>query len=421
MFSPRAVLDRLRGTPPNARVLAVSTFVGSTGTGLFLASSALFFTRVVGLTPAEVGFGLSTGSALGFAATVPVGRLADRFGARKVFLILNALRGAGYFGYLFVHGFAQFMCVACVLLTADRTAPPVNQAMVGQLFSGSERARVAAVVRSIRNLGFTVGIGVSALALATGTAAAFRWLVGLNALSFLVTVVLLARLRVPPPAGPQQRPADAKEAPARAPWRHPLFVVLTVANGVLMLHDTVLTLLVPLWVSNHTATPTWLVSVLLMLNTVLAIAFQLRVTKQADTVPAAVRAFRRCGLVLAGGCLCFAAATFLDHVALAVAALVLGMVLHTAGELLQTAASWTVSFALAPEEQQGRFLAFFWLGSSGKDIAGPTLGLGLMALTGAGGWLVLAGAFLAAGLVCAAVSAPRQPAGQGAQAALIKT
>ncbi|MFI9273180.1 MFS transporter [Kitasatospora sp. NPDC052896] len=421
MFSPRAVIDRLRGTSPNARVLAVSTFVGSTGTGLFLASSALFFTRVVGLTPAEVGLGLSVGGALGFAATVPVGRLADRFGARRVFLVLNALRGAGYFSYLFVHGFAQFMCVACVLLTADRTAPPVNQAMVGQLFSGGERTKVAAVVRGIRNLGYTMGIGLSGLALATGTATAFRWLVGLNALSFLCTVVLLARLRVLPAADPHLRRADPKEPPTRAPWRHPAFVVLTVANGVLMLHDTVLTLLLPLWVSNHTATPTWIVSMLLMLNTVLAILFQLRVTKRADTVPAAVGAFRRCGLVLAGGCLCFAAATFLDHVALAVAALVLGMVLHTAGELLQTAASWTVSFAAAPEEQQGRFLAFFWLGSSGKDIVGPTLGLGLMTLAGAGGWLVLAVVFLLAGLACAAASTPGQPTRPGAPVALITT
>ena len=59
-----------RGTP---RVLAAAELAGSIGNGAFYACSALFFTRIVGLSAAEVGVALTVGWASGMLAGVPLG------------------------------------------------------------------------------------------------------------------------------------------------------------------------------------------------------------------------------------------------------------------------------------------------------------------------------------------------------------
>jgi hypothetical protein len=68
--------------PPDrpGRVLAASTFVSAVGFGAFAASSAIFFTRSVGLSAAEVGAGLATGACDGWRgrASRPGPRRADR-------------------------------------------------------------------------------------------------------------------------------------------------------------------------------------------------------------------------------------------------------------------------------------------------------------------------------------------------------
>ena len=53
----RAALAEQLPSGPAARRLAFLSLIDSVGTGLFLAGSALFFSRVVGLSTAQIGFG----------------------------------------------------------------------------------------------------------------------------------------------------------------------------------------------------------------------------------------------------------------------------------------------------------------------------------------------------------------------------
>jgi MFS family permease len=63
--------------------------VDATGTGLYLAGSALFFTQIIGLSAAQVGLGLSVAGVLGILSPIPFGKLADRWGPRAVLLLLQ--------------------------------------------------------------------------------------------------------------------------------------------------------------------------------------------------------------------------------------------------------------------------------------------------------------------------------------------
>ena len=72
-------------TPGPMRTFAAVTLVNTIGNGLLATAVVLYFTRVVGLSGAHVGVGLTIAGALGLLVGVPLGHVADRTGPREVF------------------------------------------------------------------------------------------------------------------------------------------------------------------------------------------------------------------------------------------------------------------------------------------------------------------------------------------------
>ncbi|TWG02911.1 MFS transporter [Streptomyces brevispora] len=388
--------DRLTSAMPatrESRIIAVNALVGSMGTGMFLAGSALYFTRFAGLTATQLGVGLGIAGIMGIATTVPMGMLADRFGPRNVLLVVCIWRAIGYIAYLRVEGFTQFVFTACVLYIMDRAGQPLNQALVGRLITGTERNRTMGFIRSLRNLGFTVGFSLAGIALTTGSKTGFQLLFVGNAISFLFVFALITML---PKVGRTvvKDTGDAKDAkPLVPPSRDWRFVAATAANGVLFLHDAILITVLPLWVAEHTRSPIWMITVLVTTNTVITVVAQVRATRHINSLSSATRATTQSSVLLLFACVAFAVSGVVDTPAWAIVALTVALLLLTFGELLHSASSWEISFALSPEAAQGRYLAFFNVGFSAAEIAGPAVVLWLLTRTGPGGWLILAVCF----------------------------
>src|SRR5919107_51207 len=92
---------------PTLRVLAVATLVNTMGNGALLTTSALYFTHVIGLAPTQVGTALAVAAAVALFCQVPLGHLGDARGPREVLVVLTALarvatggRGVGFKAYL---------------------------------------------------------------------------------------------------------------------------------------------------------------------------------------------------------------------------------------------------------------------------------------------------------------------------------
>ena len=82
-----AVRDRLLrmiGPNPLVRSLAGQSVLSAFGEGAFLTGSAVFFTVIVGLSAQQVGLGLSIAALARFVMSVPLGRMADRVGAKRM-------------------------------------------------------------------------------------------------------------------------------------------------------------------------------------------------------------------------------------------------------------------------------------------------------------------------------------------------
>ncbi|MER6627902.1 MFS transporter [Streptomyces sp. NPDC000987] len=390
------------------RVLALAQLSHSIGDGAYYVTSALFFTRVVGLAPARVGLGLTLAWAAGSAAGVPLGRLADRRGPRGTAVLLASATAIAVASFLVVRGFVPFVAAACAYATAQSGLAAARQALLAGLVPAGERTGLLARLQSTLNAGLAVGAGLGGLALQAGTREAYLAVLALDAVSFATSAGMLSRLpSVPPAPSPtSSAPSPTSSAPSvpsvpvrrrdsRGVLRDRPYALLALLNAVLLLRMPVLSLGLPLWITERTGAPVWLVSALFVLNTVGVTLLQVRAARSVTGLASATRVLRRAGWVMFGACAVFALSAGVSPW-LAVGVLVLGAVLQVVAETGQSAGSWQLSFDLAPAGRVGEYQGFFGTGVTVARTLGPLVLTSLLVGWGAPGWLLLGGVTVAA-------------------------
>ncbi|MFJ8047963.1 MFS transporter [Streptomyces luteogriseus] len=396
MFEPFQVAGPIRA-------LAVMALVSALGTGFFLAGSALFFVKVVGLTPVETSIGMSAAGFTGFVAAPLLGQFSDRFGARRVYKVLTLVQAAMFLTYPWVSSFPLFVTVVCAVAAAEFGAVPAWASLVADCVPADIRVETRGKYRALVNLGLTVGSLATSVVIAVGTAEAYYSLVVVNGLSLVLCVLAAGRL-------PDVRPKPhAPGAPRFAALRDGPYLSVVAVSSVLSLHGAVLAVVLPLWIVGHTSAPGWFLPLLMTVNTVLAIAFQVRVSSLAPTWRPAARLARWSGLFLTGSFAVFALSGRIGGLSLA-ALLLLGIVLLTAAELGQSASAWGLAYDLAPPDRQGEYQGAFALTTPVQSTLGPVLGTLVLADSGGLGWLPLGALVLVASWLvvpCAYRSAAR--------------
>ncbi|MFD0349854.1 MFS transporter [Kitasatospora aburaviensis] len=240
-------------------MLVAGALVDSFGNGLFLAASTLYFVGVLRFPAAQVATTLSVAAIFGLLSPLPLGHVADRWGVVRTYVALMCLRGAGFAAYALIHGFAGYAVLTCALLAAERACSPLLQVIVSGVAGQEERTRTLASIRAVRNAGLTGGLLVAGLVLGLHVTAAFRAVFLVDAVSFLV-IAWMALWAVRASDGIPTAPAADVRSGA-APYRDPRFMVFTVSNGVLSLFDSLIVVLLPIWVVQRTELPhAWLSS-----------------------------------------------------------------------------------------------------------------------------------------------------------------
>ncbi|MCX5385603.1 MFS transporter [Streptomyces sp. NBC_00083] len=376
-----------------ARALAVAQLVNALGDGAFLVTSALYFSRVVGLPPTRIGLGLTLAWAVGALAGVPLGQLADRRGPRTVAVLLAAATGVSVGAFLFVRGFLPFVLAACCYATAQTGLAAARQALLAALVARRDRTRLLAHLQSTLNAGLAVGAAIGGVALHYGTRTAYLSVFAMDAAAFLLCALVLLRL---PEVAPT--PASPGRGPRFTVLRDRPYALVTFLNTLLLLRMPLISLAVPLWTVTRTDAPGWLVSALLVLNTGAVMLFQVRTASAVRDLPSAVRTVARGGALMLASCAVFALSALDAPVWTAVAVLLVAGALQVAGEMMQSAGAWQIGFDLAPAEQQGQYQGFFGMGVPLARMLGPLLLTALIVDWGTPGWLLLGALFLGAGL-----------------------
>jgi MFS family permease len=386
----RGRLAALLPADPTQRTWALATLANTAGNGMFFTVSAIYFTQSVGLSPAQVGLGLTVAGLCGLLAGVPAGHLGDVHGPRNLIVGLALVEAVGVAAYALVDSFAVFLVVACLVTTVDRASNAVRSGMIAALGAPGERVKLRAYLRAVTNVGITIGAPVGGLALAVDTRAAYVTGILLNSATFVVAALLVLRI---PPVPPRPHTGDG---PRLAVLRDRPFVQVAVVHAFLALHFALLDVALPLWIVRRTEAPQWLVAVLLLVNTLTVVAFQVRASRGVETVRQGALALRRAGFVLALACVVFALSGSVPAAA-AVGLLLVATLVHVTGELLQSAGGWAVSFGLAPDDRQGQYQGLFSTGFAATSMLAPAVLTALCITWGWPGWLVVGAVFALAG------------------------
>jgi MFS family permease len=385
--------------PPSGdgRKFAAAALTDSIGTGFYIAGGTVFFVRVVGLSATQVGLGLMVTALVGFTAAVPVGSLVSRLGPVRAMQLLQLWRGCWFGALALVHGLPAFLVVLSLMSLAQGPVSPMTQLVVGGIVDDENRTRTMASVRSVRNVGFSLGALAAVPLLSIGSARACTWIIVANCLSFFAAAALLHLIRTPVPA--QARPPGRWfSAVTRLGDRRYLW--FTTVNGLMCLHGSILTVGLPLVVLSTGTVPPWTLGVLVTLNTVLAVTMQVRFARGIDSTRAASRALRNAGLSLTLCCAILSVVGFAGTAG-GFALLLVAIVSLTFGEMWQAVGGWELSFREAPEDRRTQYILVYNLGFQAETIVGPFLVALVVSGGRSSGWLIAALGF---GLAAVAAS-----------------
>ncbi|MFD5433824.1 MFS transporter [Kitasatospora sp. NPDC127067] len=387
----------------DARIMLLAQCVDRTGTGVWAAASVLYFTYACGMDARQLGLLLGVGAVAGIAGSPLAGRAAERVPVRWLLIGCHLLRLGAMGLLLVVDDFAALLPVVALICLAERAAKTLEMLFATRV-AGERRATYQALFRSVANAGYALGAGVAAIGLAVGTAGAYRVLIAANGLSYLLAAVLVRRTREPSGHGlvaakagdrPGGEPAGTPSA-VPSPWCDRGYLRFVLLDIPLNLDDSILNVGLPLWLVHHTGAPHAVVPVFLVLNTVLVVLLQLRVSAWAEGALGAAAALRWYGVTVLGGCLLIVLATGVGPVVASVA-LLGAAVLITLAELLRSVSSWELAVVLAPPGARASYLGVAGMSQSVQKSVGPLLLTGVVMAAGPLGWLGLGAATVGLG------------------------
>lgn len=380
------------------RTMAWATLVNTSGWGLWGAAEALYLTRIVGLSPLQVGTGMTVGGIIGLSASVPLGRIADRRDPRALRSAIQLGQCAVAASYLFIDSFWAFLALGtleALLMTSNIT---VRAALVSVIGGPTGRVHAFAVLRVVSRIGQSAGAAAAALALTIDTKPAYDLLIAGNSATYLASALLLMRLPPFPPVGATRR------KPSWRALKDGPFLAVTTSSAVMALHRPVLGVLLPLWVATHTASPRAAVSAVLVVDMLVGMVATIPATRNLINAAAAARALRWGGAALSIGMLLYALAG-LGNRPVSFALLMLATVAYAVGDLLHATGDTTLAYELAPPDAIGEYQGANQLLTGAAFALGPIILTALVLNQPAGlGWIGLAVLFTATGLVVPALT-----------------
>lgn len=391
---------RLAGPTPLVRRLSGQSVLSAFGDGVFLAGSAVFFTQIVGLSAAQVGLGLSVAGLATFLLAVPLGKLSDRYGAKRVWAVASLLEALLYLAWLAVGGLVTFIAMMIVLENVASASRSARNAYRFDVFPREERVSSNAYFRAARNVGYTLGALLAGIALATNDDQVIRAVPLVTAALLVLNATLVSRL----PSvlhHAEEAPLEAALEDAddrRSALRNRGYVAMAVCGGVLGTHQVLLNVVIPLWLVEETDAPHVLVAWLFGTNTVMAVLLQVAAARGVTTVADSLRAQRRgafffvlsCGIVLVTH----------DTVGWVTIALVwIGHVTVTGAELFQSAGEWGLQAELSDPTRRGEYQGVSQLGYTLGTVWAPAAYTFLAMEWGTPGWFVIAGIVLVAAVL----------------------
>jgi MFS family permease len=295
-------------------------------------------------------------------------------------------------GLVFVHSFIPFLLIHIVMGALAVVAQTTRMATIAKLGGEESRVRIRAYQRAVTNLGISIGTLFAGIGLAINDPTVYKALLLGDAMTCVLAGLLYMKLPFIAPTVERGDPFSFEAMKDR------VFLGATLSNSFMSLHFIIQSVAIPLWVVRETNAPRWWVSVLMLINTIAVVVFQVAASKSSKTLTGGVKAYRNASLFISLACILYAYAQGMNAV-FAALLLTLGMASHIVGELIGSAGSWSIGFGLADENHQGQYQGVWGLSWGLSGTIGPALVTALVIGMGISGWWILAAMFATNGFV----------------------
>ena len=386
----KSIVGNIVSPDPTVRKLTFANFINTFGNGMFHTVGIIYFSFTVGLGAHAVAFAFTIGAAVSLAVSVPAGHLADRYSPKLIGIISFMLQGLILGAQIFTKTWNVFVVLLCLEYFVERFGQNARMSYIAQIGEGQKRVEARAYMRAVTNLGIGAGTLIAGIALAINTATAYKTMIALDALTFIFAAAAYSRVPNIPPT---------LQAHEKFDWtvlRDHRYIVATALNGGLTLHFLIQNIAIPVWVVQETNAPRWMISGIMLMNTIAIVLFQVRTSKKSTDIQIAIKQFQRASLYVAIACLIYATSTGVNAW-LASAILLIAMGAHIAGELVGSNASWMIAMDLADERRQGVYQGIWSMGFGLTDMIGPSILVALVIGIGQIGWVILAVWFILVG------------------------
>ncbi|MFD6297235.1 MFS transporter [Streptomyces sp. NPDC060235] len=369
------------------RRLAAGSLVNNFGNGAQLAAFPLFLVSVADFSAAQVGLALMIAGIVGIASSPAAGWLSDRMTPSRLLVLGGFAQGAVAILLFFVNTVLALCVLAGVARVLSQIVRVARLSIVAQV-PDATRNVLRAQMNVYSNVGVAMGTAVSAAVIAVGSKDAYLAGFVLDSVTFVASALVQQGL-----PSQERSPRDKHAQPTASPWRTALkdrrYAAVTVLNGFLFFHQSVLFLGIPLWIASTNEIPKVLATVIFLMNMAITILLQVKFSEGMENLRTAAVAWRRSALAISLACVLVYVAARAHGDAVQILAVLSAALLFTFGELWHSSTEMEVSTRLVPEEQHGLYQGIFALGRDAAQTAGPFLAALFCVSLNPDGWLIL--------------------------------
>jgi MFS family permease len=367
------VLPERLGLPDlgSARPFAFALAVDAFGSGLFLPFSLLYFHHVGGLSLTQAGLGLSIAMLMAVPAPLFAGVLLDRSSPKRIMLLTNTARVAGFLGFLFVHDLWALIAVALLVAVSDRLFWVAHPALVAELAGSGGRDRWFGLTTALRCAGLGTGGLLAGLVISDLGTLGYQSLAIANAISYAVAALLISRLEIPSHGQIPLAASVSRQGGLKAVLADRAFCGLVAINLLFGIARTVILVGLPVFTVQVLDAPAWLAGALYATYTVIIALGQTSVVRRLEG-HRRTRALMFAAVLWAMSFLLLASASLLPPVLLA-GFLFVVTGLYTAAVVLHAGVIDALVVEAAPDRLRARYVGVYHLSWAVANAIAPGL------------------------------------------------
>jgi MFS family permease len=367
------VLPERLGLPDlgSARPFAFALAVDAFGSGLFLPFSLLYFHHVGGLSLTQAGLGLSIAMLMAVPAPLFAGVLLDRSSPKRIMLLTNTARVAGFLGFLFVHDLWALIAVALLVAVSDRLFWVAHPALVAELAGSGGRDRWFGLTTALRCAGLGTGGLLAGLVISDLGTLGYQSLAIANAISYAVAALLISRLEIPSHGQIPLAASVSRQGGLKAVLADRAFCGLVAINLLFGIARTVILIGLPVFTVQVLDAPAWLAGALYATYTVIIALGQTSVVRRLEG-HRRTRALMFAAVLWAMSFLLLASASLLPPVLLA-GFLFVVTGLYTAAVVLHAGVIDALVVEAAPDRLRARYVGVYHLSWAVANAMAPGL------------------------------------------------